>query len=50
MLTAHVNNNSYCLEQVSKVCVAFIIIVFNVLKENQEHAFEIRSDLSLRQC
>lgn len=49
MLTAHVNNNGHCLQQVPEVCVAFIITVLNVLKENEEHAFEIRSDLSLQQ-
>lgn len=45
MFRADVNNNNYCLEQVSKVCVAFIIVVFNILKENQLHAFEIHADL-----
>lgn len=38
MFRADVNNNSYCLEQVSKVRVAFITVVFNILKENQWHA------------
>lgn len=33
MFRADVNNNSYCLEQTSKVCVAFIIVVFNILKK-----------------
>lgn len=39
------NNNKYSLEQVSRVCVAFIIAVFNILAENQWHAFEIHADL-----
>lgn len=33
MFRADVNNNSYCLEQTSKVCVAFIIVLFNILKK-----------------
>lgn len=35
MFRADVNNNSYCLEQTSKVCVAFIIVVFNILKKKK---------------
>jgi len=35
MFTTDVNNNVYYLEQVSKLCVIFIIVVFTILKENQ---------------
>lgn len=45
MFKADINNNTNCLEQVSKVCEAFFIVVFNILKENQLCDFEIHANL-----